>query len=75
MDSLGYLGIRTANMPKYNALNISCARDAFFNLDTDKLVYAMMVTDQLIDYDSIFSDWPFDDLGRKIEARLEYIKG
>jgi hypothetical protein len=75
IESMGYLDNRIINMPKCNPLDISCGKDAFFYLDTDKLIYAIMVTDQLINYESFSSEWTTDDLGHKIEVRLEYIKG
>jgi len=46
--------------------------DAVLSLDTDKVLYLLLVTDPLNDYDGdvIYGEWRDDELRERIEARL-----
>jgi hypothetical protein len=76
MASLNYMGNSLASLrpPKFNEPPLY--QDAFFSLDRDKLLYTLLITDPLNDYEDgeVFGMWPPDDLQEKIETRLEQIE-
>lgn len=49
-----------------------CFQHGFFNLDSDKLLYVMLVTDSLAGYDrqEVFGEWPVDGLEILLAERL-----
>lgn len=52
--------------------NIPCCQSGLFNLDTDKLIYAILVTDSLEGYDlhHAFSPWPIEHVQAELEKHL-----
>ncbi len=56
--------------------DITWFRESVFSLDTDKVVYTMLITDSLEDYDPKhpFGQWQTDKLGPKIEERLSFVE-
>jgi hypothetical protein len=76
IESFEHLGnsILPLRVPGDGSLGIY--RDGFFNLDTDKLLYALLVTDPLTEYnfDEVYGFWDCRDLGQKIESRLQQVE-
>lgn len=76
VDSLEHLGnpIIPLKPPTFNEPPLHS--DAFFSLDRDKLLYALLVTDPLNDYqdDEAFGMWSHGDLQERIEGRLKQIE-
>lgn len=58
------------------ALSIPSSQDAFFSLDSDKMMYTLLVTDPLTEYDSSdpFGGWSLRPLESRIEARLHEVQ-
>jgi hypothetical protein len=58
--------------PPPGALSIRSSQDAFFSLDSDKMMYALLVTDPLTEYDidDPLGEWALRELESQIEARL-----
>ncbi|HII07744.1 MAG TPA: hypothetical protein HA349_10655 [Methanotrichaceae archaeon] len=56
--------------------DIPCFKDGFFTLDTDKIIYTMIITDPLNNYDfeDVNGEWPNHDLASKIQNRLILIE-
>jgi hypothetical protein len=53
--------------------NIPCCQSGLFNLDTDKLIYTIVVTDSLEGYDlhHAFSPWPIEQVQAELEKQLQ----
>jgi hypothetical protein len=53
-------------------LSIPSSQDAFFSLDSDKMMYTLLITDPLTEYDASdpFGEWSLRSLESLIEARL-----
>ncbi|MDX6710875.1 MAG: hypothetical protein QOH96_1891 [Blastocatellia bacterium] len=51
-------------------------RDGFFDLDEDKLIYALLITDPLTNYDDndVFGTWQEDDLADRVLKRFQQIE-
>ncbi len=54
------------------ALSIPSSQDAFFSLDSDKMMYTLLITDALTEYDAgdPFHEWSLRSLESQVEARL-----
>lgn len=76
VESLEHLGNSILPLQIPDDGNLGIYRDGFFSLDTDKLVYAILLTDQLTEYssDEVYGFWDCRDLGRKIESRLQRVE-
>lgn len=74
LDSLDHLHNRPISTPTSTS-PILGAKEAYFRLDGDKLLYAMLITDLLEDYnfDALSGDWRLTDLGRKVETRMDQV--
>lgn len=75
VDSLGYINNHYVRVHPTGSPDISYFQEAFFSFDSDKLTYVALVTDPLNDYDphDPFGRWNLDDIGRKLEVRLQEI--
>ncbi len=75
-SSLDQLGNSSIPPPPPDFADAPLYHDGFFSLDADKLVYALLVTDPLDDYDEkeAFGHWPSKDLQEKIAKRLKQIE-
>lgn len=73
--SLGFLEHRPVQFPLPRH-NIPAFFDGIFTLDTDKLIYAALVTDPLDGYDAngAFGSWPLAGLDTKIAQRIREIE-
>src|SRR5258708_5506357 len=58
--------------PPPGTLSIPSSQDAFFSLDSDKMMYTLLVTDPLTEYDTDdpLGEWALRELESQIEARL-----
>jgi hypothetical protein len=76
IDSLEHLGNSILPLFAPAAENLGIYRDGFFALDTDKLLYAILLTDQLTDYDcdEVYGFWDCRAFGSQIESRLKQIE-
>ncbi len=59
-----------------STLSIPSSQDAFFSLDSDKMMYTLLVTDPLTEYDvdDPFREWSLRSLESRIEARLQEVQ-
>jgi hypothetical protein len=59
-----------------DTLAIPTSQDAFFSLDRDKMLYALLVTDPLTEYEAgdLFHEWSLQSLEPLIDARLHEIQ-
>lgn len=79
VQSLGYLGNIPLPLPPPADPGIPCCQGALFNLDTDKLIYAILVTDSLEEYrlNRAFGTWPLQrvkvEIGKHLQAAREAI--
>jgi hypothetical protein len=75
-SSLFHLGNSPIPPPPPECAEAPLYSDGFFNLDRDKLLYALLITDPLDDYDECetFGHWPSKDLQEKIAKRLKQIE-
>jgi len=55
---------------------IPCCQDAFFSLDSDKIMHALLITDPLTGYDANnpFHEWSLQSLESQVEARLQFVQ-
>jgi hypothetical protein len=58
------------------ALSIPSSQDAFFSLDSDKMMYTLLITDPLTEYDTgdPFHEWSLRSLESQVEARLHEVQ-
>ncbi len=58
------------------ALSIPSSQDAFFSLDSDKMMYTLLITDPLTEYDAgdPFRVWSLRSLESQVEARLHEVQ-
>jgi len=58
------------------ALSIPSSQDAFFSLDSDKMMYTLLITDPLTEYgtDDPFRTWSLRSLESQVEARLHFVQ-
>jgi len=72
VESLATLGHSQDLYRPPGALSFPSSQDAFFSLDSDKMVYTLLVTDPLTEYDADdpFGEWSLRSLESRIEARL-----
>jgi hypothetical protein len=75
-SSLFHLGNSSIPPPPPDFADAPLYSDGFFSLDRDKLLYALLITDPLDDYDEgeAFGHWPSKDLQEKIAKRLKQIE-
>jgi len=75
IESLGYIENRLTSVSPPNPPDIPCFQDAFCGVDTDKVAYVALVTDSLAEYDyqEPMGRWLLDDIGVKLEARVQEI--
>jgi len=75
IDSLGYVEHQRVVVSLPESPDIPYFQDAFFSFDSDKLAYVTFVTDALTDYNpqDPFGRWDLEDVGNKLEARLQKI--
>lgn len=75
IDSLGYVEHQPVAVPLPESPDIPYFQDAIFRFDRDKLAYLTFVTDALTDYNpqDPFGRWDLEDVGHKLEARLQKI--
>lgn len=78
IESLNYLGNNLCSSSPPAPPEITCFNEALFTLDSDKIIYAMILTDPLDNYD--LSDingsrWQTDGLDHKILNRLKDVAG
>ena len=57
-------------------ISIPSSQDAFFSLDSDKMMYTLLITDPLTEYDADdpFREWSLRSLESKVEARLHEVQ-
>jgi hypothetical protein len=57
-------------------LSIPSSQDAFFSLDSDKMMYTLLITDPLTEYDADdpFREWSPRSLESQVEARLQEVQ-
>ncbi len=57
-------------------LGVPCVTDGYFSLDTDKVLYCLLITDSLVRFaaDEPFGVWTPDNLSNMIEKRLAEIE-
>ncbi len=57
-------------------LYIPSSLDAFFSLDSDKMMYTLLITDPLTEYDASdpFGEWSLRSLESQVEARLHEVQ-
>src|SRR5581483_9340889 len=57
-------------------LSIPCSQDAFFRLDSDKMMYTLLITDPLTEYDASdpIGEWSPRSLESQIAARLQEVQ-
>lgn len=55
---------------------IRFSQDAFFSLDSDKIMYALLIADPLAEYDANdpFREWSMQSLESQIETRLQEVQ-
>jgi hypothetical protein len=72
IQSLGFLHNISLPLSLSVPPNIPCCQGDLFNLDTDKLIYAILVTDSLEGYDlhHAFSTWPIEHVQAELEKHL-----
>ena len=73
--SLRYIKNQITSASTPNPPDIPNFVDAFFSFDTDKAAYVALVTDSLAEYDPQYpcGSWDLDDIGVKLEARVQEI--
>ncbi len=76
ISSLKSLGNHLTNRVPPPLPNESAWRDGFFSLDEDKLLYALVMTDPLTEYDDndVFGRWHEDDLADRVFRRFKQIE-
>ncbi len=76
VQSLGYLGNILHPLPPPNTPNIPCCQGSFFNLDTDKLIYAILVTDSLEGYNLhyAFGRWLFQQVKPELIKHIQAVE-
>jgi len=75
-ESLGYLGNKALQLSRPDPPGIPCCQGAFFNMDTDKLIYAILVTDSLERYNlnSAFGKWPFQQVKSELIEHIQAVE-
>jgi hypothetical protein len=75
-SSLFHLGNSSIPSPPPEFADAPLYSDGFFSMDRDKLLYALLITDPLDDYDEdeAFGHWPSKDLQEKIAKRLKQVE-
>lgn len=76
VESLATLRHDWYRYPPPGALSIPSSQDAFFSLDSDKMMYTLLITDPLTEYDADdpFGEWSLRSLEAQIEARLHEVQ-
>lgn len=76
VESLATLGHYQDPYPPPGTLTIPSSQDAFFSLDSDKIMYTLLITDPLTDYDADdpFREWSLRSLESQVEARLHEVQ-
>jgi len=76
VQSLGSLGNMPLQHPIPGLSDIPYCRGDLFTLDTDKLMYAMMITDSLEDYQLyfVFGQWPLEKVKAVIEEQFRLVE-
>lgn len=78
VQSLSYLGNLPLQLsaPGFPPPDIPCSRADLFTLDTDKLMYAMLVTDPLEDYQqqSAFGQWSLEKIKARVGEQFQVVK-
>lgn len=71
--SLGFLHNVLLPLSISVPLTIPCCRSGLFNLDTDKLIYTILVTDSLEEYDlaHAYGAWPIERMRAELEKHLK----
>lgn len=75
-ESLRYLRNDVVPLRSPPTPSISGVRDGFFNLDADKVIYALVITDSLAKYDprSVFTQWCTGALAQQVNRRLHLVQ-
>jgi hypothetical protein len=73
VQSLGFMHNVVLPLSISVPLTIPCCRGSLFNLDTDKLIYAILVTDSLEEYDlaHAYGAWPIEHVQAELEKNLK----
>lgn len=76
IESFEHLGNSILPIRIPNDGNLGTYRDGFFSLDTDKLLYAILLTDHLTEYnsDEVYGFWDCGNLEQQIESRLQQVE-
>jgi hypothetical protein len=72
LESLRSMGLDRVDIEPMGGEGLSCHRDGFFAIDTDKLLYAQLLCDDLGEYtDRVFGEWHPTGLIQRLQDRAQ----